>query len=502
MEMDNVKLRCHFSIVFESLWQFWLIIVVMLFNEIDSIIEIAEDIGRDGLRALMESGGIWGVLAILLISLIVFGIQFLRWRKTWIILEDNLVIIEKNTLNRKKNTIAVENISAVNMERNLFERIVGTYRIKLDTNSMTTANETDVSIVFREDLAIEFRKTLLAKMNAAKGNTEEPAVSEERQPDQLTFAVASGKKVFHYGSKDMLKHAFYTLPVFSLVIAVLGFGFAGWYIIKFGFISLVRDAMGGFLAVVLLVLGSVLNLVKKFFKYYDFTVYRDGMDLHIRCGLIKLRSYTVPVDKITAFRIEQPLISRIFHKYSMEVITVGVGDEEEESSNITMTLSKEELIKQLKILIPEYTWDNVFDLNREEKAGIKVRIVQSVKWHIATIAAVCIMTAFTDLDSWISIGAPILFDVIIVSLYILSHKAAGYVLMENMMITSSGFLAKHYTVFEYKKMQVLEMDYHPAVKKLGIGNGVVYLLNTITSIPYIKKELASEISEKMIGGTK
>ena len=136
------------------------------------------------------------------------------------------------------------------------------------------------------------RKTLLAKMNAAKGNTEEPAVSEERQPDQLTFAVASGKKVFHYGSKDMLKHAFYTLPVFSLVIAVLGFGFAGWYIINFGFISLVRDAMGGFLAVVLLVLGSVLNLVKKFFKYYDFTVYRDGMDLHIRCGLIKLRSYT------------------------------------------------------------------------------------------------------------------------------------------------------------------------------------------------------------------
>ena len=108
--------------------------------------------------------------------------------------------------------------------------------------------------------------------------------------------------------------------------------------------------------------------------------------------------------------------------------------------------------------------------------------------------------AFTDLDSWISIGAPILFDVIIVLLYILSHKAAGYVLMENMMITSSGFLAKHYTVFEYKKMQVLEMDYHPAVRKLGIGNGVVYLLNTITSIPYIKKELASEISEKMIGG--
>ena len=35
------------------------------------------------------------------------------------------MIIEMNTLKRSKNTIAIENISAVNMERNLFERMAG-----------------------------------------------------------------------------------------------------------------------------------------------------------------------------------------------------------------------------------------------------------------------------------------------------------------------------------------------------------------------------------------
>lgn len=142
----------------------------------------------------LRTGGFWGIGAVLLITLLVLGIQFFRWRKTFIILEDNLIIIERNTLKKYKNTIAIENISAVNMERNLFERIVGTYRIKLDTNSMTTAAKTDVSIVLREDIAIYFRKTVLERMNRLKGN--QVSLSEERQPDRLMSEPDVGRTVY------------------------------------------------------------------------------------------------------------------------------------------------------------------------------------------------------------------------------------------------------------------------------------------------------------------
>ena len=131
--------------------------------------DLVGEINRSGLKEAIEAGGIWVLLSVVLITLIVLGTQFLRWRKTWIILEDNLVIIERNTLKRSKNTIAIENISAVNMERNLFERMAGTYRIKLDTSSMTTAGKTDVSMVFRTDIAIAFRKTLIDRINMVKG---------------------------------------------------------------------------------------------------------------------------------------------------------------------------------------------------------------------------------------------------------------------------------------------------------------------------------------------
>ncbi|MBQ9960381.1 MAG: PH domain-containing protein [Firmicutes bacterium] len=499
--MEKKKIRCHFSIIFESLWKFWVVIFILLLNELEVIIEIVQDIGKDGIMAFLETGGIWGLLILVAITLIVFGIQFFRWRKTWIILEDNLVIIERNTLKKVKNTIAIENISAVNMERNLFERIVGTYRIKMDTNSMTTANETDVSIVFREDVAIAFRKTILERMHKLKGNLDTSALSEERQPDELTKASAGDRKVFHYSPLDMVKHSFYSMHILGLLISIGGIGGMIWYVSEFGWYSFLNEALGGLIAVVIMVIGSIYGIVKNFFKYYDFTVYRDGKDLHIKCGLIKLRSYTIPVDKITAITVQQPVIARLFGKYHVEVTTVGMQDEDGENSNITMALSKEECITHMEELVPEYYWDGIFDYSKEEKGGAMVRVVKSIKWHVLVIIAMVLLFTLAEAPWYIAVLAPLAFDLFVCLLYILSHKTAGYKIKEEGLVLVNGYFAKHISLVKYQKAQVLTMTYHPVAKRYGIGDGTIMLLNTAVSVPYIKEDLASEISDRIIGGT-
>jgi len=497
--MENMRFRCHFSIVFESLWQFWIIVFFFLINELEAIIELIRDIGTEGIYGILETGGIWGLLVLLAITLIVLLVQFLIWRETWITVEDNLVIIERNTLKRVKNTIAIENISAVNMERNLFERVVGTYRIKMDTNSLTTANETDISIVFSEEVAIGFRKLILERMNKLKGNGDTPALSEERQPDQIFESKAEGKKVFHSSTKDMFLHAFYSMPLFSLIISIAGVGFMVWYVMNFGLMSFIEEALGGFLAVVFVVIASLINVLKRFVTYYDFTVYRDGKDLHVRCGLIKLRSYTIPVDKITALQIEQPFFSRIFKKYNVKVVTVGVGDEDGESSNITMSLSKEQLKEQLTELVPEYGWAEFDRLNKEEQAGVKVRLVKSIKWHILTLGTILVLMLALEAPWWVGILIPLLVDAYINLLYVLSHKAAGYCILEEGMVLASGYFNKVYMMCTYKKVQYITMTYHPAAKKQGVGDGVIMLLNSAASVPYIKEDLAHEIEARIIG---
>lgn len=497
--MEKLRFRCHFSIIFESLWQFWIVIFFMLVNEIELIIEAIKEIGREGIDFVLESGGLWGVLIVLALTFAVLFVQFLIWRKTWITVEDNLVIVERNTLKKVKNTIAIENISAVNMERNLFERIVGTYRIKMDTNSLTTANETDISIVFDEKTAIGFRKLVLERMNTLKGNVETKALSEERQPDQLFESQMEGKKFFHTGFGEMIKHAFYTMPLFSLIISIAGIGFAAWFIVNFGFMTFIEEALGGFIAVVFVVIAAIFNVLKRFVKYYDFTVYRDGKDLHVRCGLIKLVSYTIPVDKISALQIEQPFFSRIFKKYSVKVVTVGVGDEDGESSNITMSLSKDQLREQLTELVPEFGWAEFDQIEKEEKAGAKVRLTKSIKWHIITIAAILVMMLYYELPWYVGILIPLVCDGWINLLYVLSHKAAGYSILDQGLILASGYFNKVYMMFTYKKAQYITMTYHPVAKKYGVGDGAISLLNSAASVPYIKEELAHKIEDRIIG---
>lgn len=45
------------------------------------------------------------------------------WSKTYISICENTLVIERNTMNRMKYTIAASSISNVNMEQNLFEML-------------------------------------------------------------------------------------------------------------------------------------------------------------------------------------------------------------------------------------------------------------------------------------------------------------------------------------------------------------------------------------------
>ena len=131
-----------------------------------------------------------------------------------------------------------------------------------------------------------------------------------------------------------------------------------------------------------------------------------------------------------------------------------------------------------------------------------VRAVKAVKWQLASALAVFALLRLTDWPAWIAIGAPLAVDLFILLLYVLSHKAAGYMILDEGMIVRSGYFALHYALFKYERMQSMTMGYHPVAERHGCGCGLVSLLNSAENIPYIKKESANEISDRMIGGTK
>ena len=66
--------------------------------------------------------------------------------------------------NKKKNTIGLKNISNVNTEQNLLEMLLGTCKVKLDTNSMSTSDKTDVKIILKKAEAEQFRLYVMKLM--------------------------------------------------------------------------------------------------------------------------------------------------------------------------------------------------------------------------------------------------------------------------------------------------------------------------------------------------
>lgn len=69
------------------------------FGQIQNVIEFANSLKKEDMWAVLE------VLTLLGITLLVFAYNFFVWRKTFIILENQTLVIQRLTWNRKREYI-------------------------------------------------------------------------------------------------------------------------------------------------------------------------------------------------------------------------------------------------------------------------------------------------------------------------------------------------------------------------------------------------------------
>lgn len=144
------KFRNHISVILEQTGAVLAAAVVLVVTQ---IVQQIDEIANADLSFFTEKGFliVLGIVAVLLLSL---AAQVAVWSRTYIWIEENAIVIEKGRVNRKKNTIGIRNISNINLEQNLIEMLFGTCKVKLDTNSLSTADSTDVRIVLKKPDAL------------------------------------------------------------------------------------------------------------------------------------------------------------------------------------------------------------------------------------------------------------------------------------------------------------------------------------------------------------
>lgn len=507
--MDNkLRFRNHISVLLEDIGKAGWAILVALFMGVGEVFteeEVVEDATTlvETTEDALITAAIFGGIAILVIGSII--LRILIWSKTWITIEEQAITIECNTiLRQKKNTIGIKNISNINLEQNLIEMLFGTAKLKLDTNSLTTANATDVRLILKKPFAEEMKQLLLMRMNQIeKGEfvVEQQGVKEEQEQKEAVLAP-----YFKATTGDIIKHGFLSSgivgSVFGLVILaaliISGMAFMAEDIeelLNAGFLALVWVAI--------LVIGYVWKYIQAFIRYLDFTIRREDDRLIIHYGIIKKVDYSIPVNKIQALKLRQTGIGRILKSGMLEVINVGMNDgDAQEQCFLLPYYKKEKLHYIVKALLPEFAECLECKEERQPKSIWFVWIWSIFIYLIVVAVGMCAVIEFVpEMRIFAMIG------VVVVSIILILWKWGTYLTKGShfegthlMLVT--GCVGKQIVFVKYDKIQYVTVKQSFLAKRCGIVKGEIHLLaslaNQTHSIPYFKKQQVEVLKENIL----
>lgn len=517
--MFDKPFRLHFSSIIEDFIKgFWVILVLLITN-------VAQNVNRLKIDVI-SSKEIFISLGILVgVIILILGTLYLRWRKTYITLTDETLVIERLLLiNKKITTIGLKSISNVDFEQNILEKILGTAKLKLDTNSLSTANQNDVKIILKLDKIKELKKSILINIdkttkninngndiNASRENNEnsENSQNSESAENSKKTNIANEfyddnndnndeKSTFDvkYDFERILQHTLLSIPIFSVVFII---GVAIFFIITLQNPEMTQEffanAFGSIIAIFIFVVPIIYSTIRTLFKLYNFKAKRVNDKIYISYGLFTTRKYTIPIDKINAVKIKQPTLARIFKKYTVEIVNVGMADEENDVPVLLLMSSKEELQSKLETLLLE------LNINVEEEHQPKEAIIPiSINFAIWSLFLIIPTIIFLKEYFTIKLILLLVIAIFIITSIILAYRTRKLGGNEDSIYITKGIFAKTTVIIKIRKIQLLELKNSVLTKKLKIQKLKVNILAATANIEhssgYFKNEIMQKILEK------
>jgi putative membrane protein len=487
------EVRNHFSIVvLNTLKSAWIFIGLL-------ILEILPDMAEQPPKDIdIGSGSLITLIVFTFIFIVVFLFQFVRWRKTYILIKDDQLIVDKRyKIMKNKTTVRLSSISSVNLKQNILQRILNVYCLQLDINSAVTANKTDFNLVFNQETALKFKREIIELKN--KLEPQEPQLIE----NQAGFSVnseqvdvnntgASGKiPILTFPVSKVIRHCLLSFLIPGVLISLLMFAGVLFSLLFPEAEETVSD-MNLMISVLIALVPILIQCVSPFFRYYGFTVIKQNNRLIISYGLLTKQQYTLPLDKTSALIIRQTMLSRLSGLYFGEIINVGMGDEEKQQSPIfCLMVNKQELNAVIEHMAP------AFVMSEEIQSSPTTAILPLMMKYLLLALPVFIATLVFGFW-WVGC----LWIGFIVLAAILSYKTKGLGLQGDKIAISSGVFAKKTIIISYSKIQDLSIISGPVSRRFGLCKGAVTILaataNKTNSIGYFPEGEFERLSQAIV----
>lgn len=477
--MFSKPTRNHITIVFEQMGAAGVVVLTFAYSALYEAFTSGQNVfsKQFWLRLVYSVVGsqnetvavIFGVFAV---GVLLFPLwSLMRWYRTCFYIEGEHLIFERNTLMKKASRLPLSNIATVNLERNIFERIVGTAKIKLDINSAATAGQTDFIFVLSLDKAKALESALLS-------------VKKEEQTEN-----ESRETVFAFTNPQAVRHVILSQPV----VQYLG---VGALILIGAFFD--REVLGGDIftralpVLGLSVLGWLAGIVMQIMSAWNFRIERDEKSIYISSGLLRKKSYSFETDKINALTVRRPVLARLSGLAFAEVAVIGLGNDKKETPQISLLVKENELEKILAVCAGDFSCTG--KKISEHKSGLLAAMVK----YLPAFGAVGTAAAFV----WLPLCPVIILLGAVFA--VLSHKAKALQTDENIFSYSQGFLSQKSCFFKYSDIQTVRFSTNGLMKRFCTGRITLSILShssmSVHSTVWAKEEEFVKISQKVTNG--
>lgn len=478
---EELLLRNHITYIVEKTWTVLLIFVLAVVGNDELRDVLLSFVKKEKLDGSTQMHLLW-FLGVVVFFLVLLGWFLNRWYRTTIVVKDGTISYSRVTLFKKSNTMSAKQISNVNIEQNIFEMIFGTCKLRLDTDSMTTADNTDMEMILKKRKAEQVKKYILAMKEGTDVRDIDSEVAEEE------YDIV-------YTGKEMILNGLLSMSVKQLVLAV---GFLVSFVITLrvllenvsqGDFQGVLDGLVVLLAEFLGAYSLIWAILKKILLDFRFRAKRKNEEIYVTCGLWKKKSYMVPVNKINAVKIEYPVFARIFGRGFLRVLNVGGEGEEVDGMKLLLLGKYDELKERMEILLPEYQMPDVRRKKPVPRQWMYIRAISSV-----VLGGICgligcggLLIAYgspeklQDVHILICLLVGVIATVFWLLLSYLTYKTYGIGYMERELLLVHGIFRKEISLIPYDRIQYICYQQGPMERLFGIQHGYVALLASMVS---------------------
>lgn len=415
-------------------------------------------------------GGI-GLFGLLLVGTVVT--LLIRYLSFSYRIQGRELITREGLIQRNERHIPLEQIHEIRIEQNVLHRVFDVVEAVIETAG-ADGSEAKLSVLSRAE-AERLREAVAARSRAKKIATDESVSSAQTGEREIIRKLSIQELVIHGLTSNHLLSALAVLGAIwafaddmlpASIYQRLGkvLNNAAGEVVRQGLrAALFALAVGLGAALIVGLFVSVIGSVVKFFNY---TLTRNGDELHRSYGLLTRRASSLPRHRIQVLKVEEGMIRRWFGLATLRADISGSKKEDADDNkgrDVLLPIAmRNELDALLAVFFPQLSSDG-----GDWKKVSPIAIRRSTRFGIILLCILIIAICATTKSFWGLLL--LLFAPLIYWLNVKSYHKFGYALGTQFFRTRRGWLGRATHIVPIAKSQVIVVRQSPFDRRLNLA---------------------------------